>query len=210
MFLQDLKLNNHNPSIKNIYLGDQYMIGDKKVEFKNYQISSFTDKNFILDFTTLINEDGRKYLPKVSFNHITIMEFDSDVTKWLKFMSLSFNIVRKSDLKHFHVSINYEDKELRDFFTGGNFNDHKEVTISNEEIEIQDKNWLQNQFIKTICFDAYLLYVGNNEWMFDKLELLSFRFDDNTPRPVLTQFKQWIGFKGWIKFTSPCIVASNS
>lgn len=210
MFLQDLKLNNHDPSIENIYLGDQYMIGNKKVEFKNYQLSSFTDENFILDFTTPINEDGRKYLPKVSFNQIVLPEFDSDAAKRLKFMSLSFSIVRKSDFKHFRVLINYEDKGLRDFFTNGNFNTHKEVTISNEEIEIQDKNWLQNQFIKTYNFDGYVLYVGNDEWMFDKLELLSFLFEDNTPRPVLTQFKQWIGFKGWIKLTAPCIVTSNS
>lgn len=210
MFLQDLKLNNHNPSIKNIYLGDQYMIGNKKVEFKNYQLSNFTDENFILDFTTPINEGGRKYLPKVSFNKIILQSFDADAAKWLKFMRLSFSIVRKSDLKRFRVSAEYKDEELRDFLTDGNFNDHKELTISDKEIEIQDKSWLQNQFIKTLNFDGYWLNPGNNEWMFDKLEMLSFLFEDNTPRPVLTQFKHWLDTAGFLKLTAPCVITSNS
>lgn len=34
MFLQDLKLDNHKISMHHIYLGDQYMIGDKKWNLK--------------------------------------------------------------------------------------------------------------------------------------------------------------------------------
>lgn len=211
MFLQDLKLNNHNPSIKNIYLGDQYMIGNKKVEFKNYQISGWTGENFVVVFTEPTNEDGRKYLPKVSFNTIILREFSEDATAWLKLMYLSFSIVRKSDLKRFRVSVKCEDKELRDFLTSETFASiDKELTISDKDIGIQDKSWLQSQPIELFNFDGYYLGPIKGEWMFDKLEMLSFLFEDNTPRPVLTQFKQWIDFKGWIKFSAPCIVAPNS
>lgn len=209
MFLQDLKLDNHKISIHHIYLGDQYMIGNKKVEFKNYQISGWTDENFVVVFTEPTNEDGRKYLPKVSFNKIILQSFEADAAKWLKVMYLSFSIVRKSDLKRFHVSVNYKDKELRDFLTSETFSSiDKELTISDKEI--QDKNWFQSQPIKLFNFDNYYLGPIKGEWMFDKLEMLSFLFEDNTPRPVLTQFKQWIDFKGWIKLTAPCIVTSMS
>ncbi len=211
MFLQDLMLNNNKPSIKNIYLGDQYMIGEKKVEFKNYQLSSWTDENFVLDFTKPINEDGRKYLPKVSFNQITLQTFDNDATKWLEFMGLSFSIVRKSDLKRFMVSINYEDKELRDFLTSKTptYID-KELTIPDKEIEIQDKSWLQSKPIRILNFNQYFLFPINNDWMFDKLEMLSFLFEDNTPRPVLEKFKRWIDFDGWTKLYAPCVVPLNA
>ena len=212
MFLQDLKLdNNLGRQVSKIYLGDQYMIGDKKVEFKNYQLSSFTDENFILDFTTPINEDGRKCLPKVSFNNILFRSFDNDAIKWLKFMYLSFSIVRKSDFKRFRVSVKYEDKELRDFLTNETFAKiDKELTISDKDIGIQDKSWLQDQHTRIFNFDSYWLSPINTDWMFDKLEMLSFLFEDNTPRPVLTQFKQWIDFNGWVKLYAPCVATSNS
>lgn len=205
MFLQDLKLNNHDPSIENIYLGDQYMIGNKKVEFKNYQLSSFTDENFMVNFTEPVNDAGRKFLPKVSFSNIIFWEFSKDVTAWLKLMNLSFSIVRKSDLKRFSVSVKYEDKELRDFLTSETFTSiDKELEVIGKGISTQDKNWLQSQPIKLFNFDGYYLGPIKGEWMFDKLEVLSFLFEDNTPRPVLTQFKHWLDTAGFLKLTAPC------
>lgn len=211
MFLQDLKLDNHKISIHHIYLGDQYMIGDKKVEFKNYQISGWTDENFMVNFTEPVNDAGRKFLPKVSFSKIIFREFSTDVIAWLKLMYLSFSIVRKSDLKRFRVSVKYEDKELRDFLTSETFTFiDKELEVIDKGISTQDKNWLQSQPIKLFNFDGYYLGPIKGEWMFDKLEMLSFLFEDNTSRPVLTQFKQWIDFNGWVKLYAHCIVTSMS
>lgn len=211
MFLQDLKLNNHDRSISNIYLGDQYMIGNKKVEFKNYQISGWTDENFVVVFTEPTNEDGRKYLPKVSFNKIMFQSFEADAAKWLKVMYLSFSIVRKSDLKRFPVLVQYKDKELRDFLTSETFTFiDKELKVYDEGISTQDKNWLQSQPIRLFNFDEYYLHPIKGEWMFDKLNASSFIFEDNTPRPTLTQFQRWLDTDGGLKLTAPCIVASNS
>lgn len=205
MFLQDLKLDNHKISIDHIYLGDQYMIGDKKVEFKNYQISGWTDENFMVNFTEPVNDAGRKFLPKVSFSKIIFQSFDADATKWLKFMRLSFSIIRKSDFKRFRVSVKYEDKELRDFLTSETFTSiDKELEVYDKGISTQDKNWLQSQPIKLFNFDRYYLGPIKGEWMFDKLEMLSFLFEDNTPRPVLTQFKHWLDTTGFLKLTAPC------
>lgn len=211
MFLQDLMFNNHNTAIKNIYLGDQYMIGNKKVEFKNYQISGRTNENFVVLFTDPINEDGRKFLPKVSFSSIFLRSFEVDATKWLKFMYLSFSIVRKSDLKRFRVSANYWGQELRSFLANKSpIIKNTRLTISDKDIGIQDKSWLQSQYISMFYFDDYWLSPDNNEWMFDKLEMLIFVFEDNTPQPVLTQFKHWLDTAGFLRLTAPCVVTSNS
>ncbi len=207
MFLQDLKLNNHDQSISNIYLGDQYMIGTKKVEFKNYQIFSMTDKNFVVNFTEPVNDTGRKFLPKVSFSKILLRSFEADATKWLKFMYLSFSIVRKSDLKRFTVSVQYKDKELRDFLTSETFTFiDKELKVYDEGISTQDKNWLQSQPIRLFNFDGYYLHPIKGEWMFDELNVSSFIFEDNTPRPTLTQFQRWLDTDGWLKLTAKCCI----
>ncbi|MFR9293623.1 MAG: hypothetical protein ACLVLR_01685 [Turicibacter sanguinis] len=207
MFLQDLKLDNHKISIHHIYLGDQYMIGSKNVEFKNYQISGWTDENFMVNFTEPANDSGRKFLPKVSFSNIFALPFDKDTTEWLKSMCLSFSIVRKSDLKRFNVSVEYSDKELRDFLTSKTIiSIDKELEVYDERTSTQDKNWLQSQPIRLLTFDGYYLYPIKGEWMFDKLEDLSFIFDDKTPQPVSAQFQHWLDTIGRLQLTAPCCI----
>lgn len=161
----------------------------------------------MVNFTEPVNDAGRKFLPKVSFSKIIFQSFEADAAKWLKVMCLSFSIVRKSDLKRFSVSVKYEDKELRDFLTSETFTSiDKELEVIGKGISTQDKNWLQSQPIKLFNFDGYYLGPIKGEWMFDKLEILSFLFEDNTPRPVLTQFQHGLDTDGWLKLTAPCCV----